>query len=151
MSVEMLLIPVAMAAYGAWVARADAAAQEGVAARTTCVVQTRLRDPNLLIDALTAVGATVTYSDAVVTGVLGGAGISFSPGADGVAVAHVTGASVAEAERLIHLVDGEYAACVQSRLYERLHERAAALGLTVESEAVGKDNSITVVLATQGT
>ena len=148
MSLEILLIPAALAAYSAWQARADADQAAGAAgvARSACVVQTRLRSPQLLMSAMSSVGAAVHVEGDRVVGRLGAAELSFRTNSEGVAVAHVAGIDAAEAERLVHLIDAEYAAAVQTQLYERLHQRAESLGLKIESESVAADNSITVVL-----
>lgn len=139
MSLEVLLIPAALAAYSAWQARAEATGAR-------CVVQTRLRDPELLATSLASLGATTSASDTEVVGDLEGARLTFRVGPEGVATAHVEGADVARAEDLVRRVDQEYAALVQGRLYERLRSRAGELGLLIESESVGEDNAITVVL-----
>ncbi len=142
MSVELVLIPLALAAVGAWKARAQA--ESGM-----CVVQTRLRDPKLLSEALTALGAQVDLSEGVVRGRFGAAELSFSARADGSVLAHVTGAEPQEAERLVLAVDEAYAAGVQAALYERLIARAPELGLRVMEESVDEENAITMVLVTE--
>lgn len=140
MSLEVLLIPAALAAYSVWQARAEAAGAH-------CVVQTRLRDPELLDSALRSLGATTTTTGTEVVGDLDGTRLAFRLLPDGVVAAHVEHADRARAEELVRRVDEEYAALVQGRLYERLLARAAELGLLVEGESVGQDGAITVVLA----
>lgn len=145
MSVEIVLIPLALAAVGAWKARAQADTA-GV-----CVVQTRLRDPDLLSDALRALGAQVALTPGVVTGRLGATELSFSARIDGSVVAHVTAADPEEAERLVLAVDDAYAAAVQVALYQRLIERAPGLGLRVADQSVDEEDGITLVLETERT
>jgi hypothetical protein len=139
-SVEILLIPAAMAAVAAWNARAEQEADR------TCVVTTRMRDPELLAQALSVLGARTAVQPGVVHGSLPDAEVRFSWGEDGLVSAHVAGDDEAAAERLVRLVDAEYAALVQAKVYAQLQQRADALGMTVESEQVHADNSITLVL-----
>ncbi|RXZ84843.1 hypothetical protein EBB07_02170 [Paenibacillaceae bacterium] len=52
-------------------------------------------------------------------------------------------------EYLTH-IDDDYKRCLQTIVYERLKERAAAQNMTVESEEVLEDNSIVVTLNLRG-
>jgi hypothetical protein len=145
MSVEVLLVPAALAAFAAWKAR------EEVEATSTVAVQTRLRDRELLVRSLRDLDATVTVDE---DGVLAGSGdlrLHFAVNDEGIAVAHVIAGSPDEATRLIYAVDEQYAAHVQVALYERLKARAGRMGLSIESEQVGADNSLTLILAVEET
>jgi len=141
-SIELVLVPLALAALSGW--RASAEATDA----STCVVQTRLRDPELLAEALSALGAQVRRTDGVVTGRLGAVELSFSARDDGTVLAHVAGAAAAQAERLVLAVDQAYAAAVQAALHARLLARAPGLGLRLVEESVGEDDAITLVLET---
>lgn len=142
MSLEILLIPVALAAHAAWQARAERDQQRAA------VVQTRLKDPDMLGRAISNLGGQASLAADGVDGQLDGARLHFGVNADGLAVARITGVEPEEAEELIRRIDGDYAAQVQTRMYDQLMSRAAALGLTVESEEVDDDNTITVTLLT---
>lgn len=142
MSLEILLIPVALAAHAAWQARAERDQQHAA------VVQTRLKDPGMLGRAISNLGGKASVAADGVEGELDGARLHFGVNADGLAVARIIGAEPAEAEELIRRIDGDYAAQVQTRMYDQLMSRAAALGLTVESEDVDENNTITVTLLT---
>jgi hypothetical protein len=142
MSIEIVLVPLALAALSGWRASAEAT-DVG-----TCVVQTRLRDPGLLAEALRTLGAQVSGSDGVVTGRLGGVELSFSARDDGTVLAHVAGADAEQAERLVLAVDEAYAAAVQAALHARLLARAPGLGLRLVEQSVGEDDAITLVLET---
>ena len=130
---------------GAWKARAEGGD------RGTCVVRTRLRNPDLLAQALGDLGAEVQVDGGAVTGRFGTTEVSFQPQEDGSVVAHVVGADAADAERLVLEVDDAYASAVQAALYERLLERAPALGLRLERESVDDQNAITLVLVQEST
>jgi hypothetical protein len=140
MSVEVLLIPAAMAAYAAWKAR------EEVGPGSIVAVQTRLRDRGLLVRSLQDLGAEVTVEEGGVRADAGDLRLHFTVNDEGIAVAHVEAGDPEEATRLIHALDEQYAAHVQVALYERVKARAARMGLTIESEQVGEDNALTLVL-----
>jgi len=142
-SLEVLLIPAALAAISAWRAHA-----EKLDHGTAAVVQTRLRDEGLLTEAVTNLGGQALRTPAGLTAEIEGGRITFTTNAEGLAVAHVEGIDARSAEEVIRRIDAEYAAQVQTRLYDRLKARAAELGLLVESEHVDADNNITVVLQT---
>jgi hypothetical protein len=140
-SLEILLIPVALAAHAAWQARAERD-------QHAAVVQTRLKDPGMLRQAIANLGGQASLGADGVRGQLDGATLHFAVNADGLAVARIAGMNSQEAEDLIRRIDGDYAAQVQTRMYDQLMSRAAALGLTVENEEVDEDNTITVTLLT---
>ncbi len=142
MSVEILLIPMAMAAVAAWSARGETATAH------TCLVGTRMRDRELLKQALESLGAEVREDDkASLRAAFSDTTLQFAWNEDGIATAHVDDDDLARAEEVIRMIDTEYAALVQARVYERLQQRVERLGIRVESEQVGDDNSITLVLA----
>lgn len=143
MSLEILLIPMALAAVNAWQARAAGSAEQG-----RQVVQTRLRDTGLLTTSIRNLGGTAATDGGEVRAQLDGATLHFGVNSDGLAVAHIAGVAPATAESLISRVDAEYAMQVQTQVYDRLMARADELGLTVESEQVQDDNTIIVTLLT---
>jgi len=138
-SLEILLIPLAFAAVNAWQARAHPDQER-------CMVETRLRSPELLTKAITALGGTCQPDATGIRAQLGEASLQFSTNADGLAVAHVEGVELEEAQRIISDIDREYASAVQTQMYDTLLARAETLGLSVESESVDAENTITVVL-----
>ncbi len=142
MSVELLLLPGAIAGFSALMERARAN-------RNVCTVQTRLKDPALLVEALTALGAEArAHADGTVEATLEEVRMRFAPNADGSLLSHFTGGEVdtARAEEIVRAVDAEYARLVQERVYRRVKERAAELNMTVESETVDQQQAITLVL-----
>lgn len=141
MSVEVLLIPAAMAAYAAWKAK------EEVGPAHSVWVQTRLRDRDLLARSLRELGMEVTVDQEGLHAEAGDVRLRFTVNEDGVAVAHVDSGEVEKARELIHAVDQQYAALVQVALYERVKAKASKLGLTIESERIDENNALTLVLA----
>lgn len=145
MSIEILLIPAAMAAITAWRARAD----DGGTPHT-CTVRTRLRDRELVGTAVGNLGGTANVGQDSVRAELEGVAISLRWEPDGAVVAHAESADVDLVQRLLHDLDAEYAALVQSAVHAQLLERAGQLGMVVESETVDESNDITLVLAQAG-
>jgi hypothetical protein len=151
LSVEILLVPLALAAAHAVVAVAGAvtaAVGDDGRERKAIAVQTRLKHPGLLVDALASVGATATaQSDGSVSGTWEGIAFRFVHNEDGTLSAHFDAdVDVARAQELILATDAAYAKAVQETVAQRVRDRAAELGMTVESETMGEDESVTLVL-----
>lgn len=145
MSVEVLLIPAAMAAYSMW----KAARVEDNSDRKVCVVQTRLRDDTLLEQALQDLGADVHSDGTAIQAHWVGVSARFQRSQEGVLSAHFEGeVDAARADEIALAIDEAYARRVQAAVYERIKARASEMNLTVESETVNDDHSITVVLQT---
>lgn len=145
MSIEVVLIPVAIAAVGAWrVSRPE----PGVSARTVCRVATRMRDADLLRTALGDTGAAVLAAeDARIVADWSGVRATFGRGDDGIWSAHLEGElDESRAVDIVTAVDQAYGRRVQQAVVARLLERAPTAGLSVESRSVGEDDSVTVVL-----
>jgi hypothetical protein len=155
LSVEILLVPLALAAAHAVVAVAGMVAagvdDEG-REKKACVVQTRLKHPGLLVEALRSVGAEAkAHSDGSVTGTWEGINFSFVHHEDGTLSAHFDAdVDVERARELILATDAAYARAVQEAVRQRVKQRAGELGMTVESETVGEDESVTLVLNVGG-
>ncbi|MCA1844930.1 MAG: hypothetical protein LC792_17395 [Actinobacteria bacterium] len=151
MSVEILLVPLALAAAHAVVAVGGAVAAavgEDGKEHKTCVVQTRLKHPGLLVEALHTVGAKAElHSDGSISGTWEGMGFRFVHHEDGTLSAHFApDVDVNRAQELILATDTAYAKAVQEAVRQRVRDRAGELGMTVESETVGEDDSVTLVL-----
>ncbi len=151
MSVEILLVPLALAAAHAVVAiggAVTAAVGEDGKERKACVVQTRLKHPGLLVEALQSVGAEAKlHSDGSISGTWERIGFRFVHHEDGTLSAHFDAdVDVQKAQELILATDGAYAKAVQEAVRQRVRDRADELGMTVESETVGEDDSVTLVL-----
>ena len=155
MSVEILLVPLALAAAHAVVVvggAITAAVGEDGKERKACVVQTRLKHPGLLAEALTSVGAKAELgSDGTIHGSWEGMGFRFVHHEDGTLSAHFDpDVDVQRAQELILATDAAYAKAVQQAVRQRVRDRAGELGMTVESETVGDDDSVTLVLNVDG-
>ncbi len=151
MSVQLVLLPLAMAGFSALAGGFSAvqAMRTDHKGRNVFVVQTRLKHPQLLVAAFSNLGAAAAVdADGSVEARWDGVEIRFSADEDGSLVSHFSGDDVdtARAEDIIRAVDAEYARLVQDHVYRRVKERAADLGMTVESESVDDERAITVVL-----
>jgi hypothetical protein len=141
MSIEVLLVPAAMAALAAWKAGREIGGESAV------TVQTRLRDRELLVRSLRDLGAHVALDADGVRAEADDLRLRFTVNDEGIAVAHVEAGNPEEAIQLIYALDEQYAAHVQVALYERVKARAVRMGLTIESEQVDDENALTIVLA----
>lgn len=141
MSLEILLIPVAMAAYSAWQARAESGAHN-------CVVATRWRHEGLLSQALGDLGAeNLSTSKGETSATINGIATTFSRGADGTMTAHLPqDTDIEGATAIVNQVDSAYTRRVQDAVYRRVRQRASELGYQVESETVDEDETITLVV-----
>jgi hypothetical protein len=147
MSVELVLIPLAIAAIGAWqTSRTDQAAD----GRTVCRVGTRMRDERLLQAALVDTGAMVRTEPGRLIADWQGVQATLVLGVDGIWGAHLVGdVDESRAVSIITAVDQAYGRQVQAAVVERLKQRAPDAGMRVESQTVGDDDTVTLVLAVQ--
>ena len=166
MSVSLILIPAAIAAVTAISAtgvggilslggRAEAEdsseSEVGDAARPVAV-QTRMKDPDLLGDALRDVGAlNVSVTDAGISAELEDITIAMTRTPDGIWAAHlerVDGHELAasEATALVQRLDAAYALRVQQAVAERIRSRADTAGFELVSETRDEDDTVTMVL-----
>lgn len=140
MSIEIVLVPLAMAAFAAWKARSI---EEG----NTCMVETRLKDPVLLAEALHETGATEVHeSEGMVRAAWDTMEASFTRGGDGVLSAHFDTDDRDRAVTLITALDQAYGRAVQRVVIQRVHQRAASMGMEVASQLASADGAVTLVL-----
>lgn len=147
MSIEIVLVPLAIAAFSAYQAKRDADA----AGRQVVAVESRMKNEGLLELALVDSGATVSRDETgIVAAWVGeGSGIQsrFVKNAQGIWTVHVLGdATIEEATELVRSVDLAYGRRVQQEVLTRLRERAPEVGMTVESETVQDDDSVLLTL-----
>ena len=141
MSLEIVLIPAAMAAYAAWQARAEAGAH-------TCLVETRWRHAELLVQALHDIGAESVSSTSDSTS----ANIDWIPtvfirGVDGIMTAHFPrDSNVDDVTAIVNRVDAAYTRRVQDAVYRRIRQRVTELGYEVDSEIIDEDDTITLTI-----
>jgi hypothetical protein len=144
MSVSIVLVPLAIAAIGAWQASRKETDAQG---RTVCHVHTRMRDESLLAAALADTRANVTRTPGLIVAAWQGVQAEFRRDAQGVWQVDFSGdVDEAQASAIVVAVDQAYGGQVQQAVLARLRERAPAAGMTVASETVEDDNSVTLVL-----
>jgi hypothetical protein len=141
MSLEVLLIPAAIAAYAAWQAHAEAGTKH-------CRVETRWRHSGLLMQALHDLpAADISSTSDSTTATINGIATSFSRRADGIMTAHFPlGTSVDAAMDVVNQVDAAYTRRVQDAVYRRIRSRVQELGYELASETVDDDETITLVV-----
>ena len=140
MSLEIILVPLAIAAYGSWKARS-------MEKDNVLMVETRLKDSALLAMAIQAMGGTsVEVDGGVVRAVIGNRKVSFRSDSSGVLTAHVDTKDQDEAISLLLEVDKQYGIQVQAAVIERVKQRAGGLGMNIVSQITSEDGSINIIL-----
>ena len=140
MSLEIILVPLAIAAYGSWKARS-------MEKDNVLMVETRLKDSALLAMAIQAMGGTsVEVDGGVVQAVVGNRKVSFRSDSSGVLTAHVDTKNQDEATSLLLEVDKQYGIQVQAAVIERVKQRAGGLGMNIVSQITSEDGSINIIL-----
>lgn len=144
MSLEIVLIPLALAAISAWQASRPDVDAKG---RTICHVQTRMKDQDLLRAALADIQADVSQTEDAVTARWQGVEADFRRDAAGIWQATFSGdVDVERATAIVASLDVAYGHQVQQAVLTKLRDRAPAAGMSVASETVEADDSVTLVL-----
>lgn len=147
MSVEIILIPLALAAVSAWKASRK---EELPTGQQAIQVGSRMRDETLLANALSDTGAVTTRTEATLNASWSDVQAEFSRDEQGIWSARMTGTiDEARAINIITAVDQAYGVQVQQALLRTLRERAAAAGMTIENEQVDSEQTVTLTLAVQ--
>ena len=140
MSLEIILVPLAIAAYGSWKARS-------MEKDNVLMVETRLKDSALLAMAIQAMGGTsVEVDGGVVQAVVGNRKVSFRSDSSGILTAHVDTKNQDEATALLLEVDKQYGIQVQAAVVDRVKQRAGGLGMNFVSQVTSEDGSINIIL-----
>ena len=140
MSLEIILVPLAIAAYGSWKARS-------MEKDNVLLVETRLKDSTILAATLHSMGGTsVSVDEGVVRAIIGNRSVSFQSDSNGVLTAHVDTKDQEEAISLLLEVDRQYGIQVQAAVVERVKQRAGSLGMNVISQIKGEDGSVNMIL-----
>jgi hypothetical protein len=140
MSLEIILVPLAVAAYGSWKARS-------MERDNVLLVETRLKDTQLLAQALEAMGGvSIKVEGSKVFAEIGTRKVSFSPDSQGVLTAHIDTKNQEEAISLLLEVDRQYGIQVQTAVVEKVRQRASGLGMDIVSQLVTDDGAINIVL-----
>lgn len=144
MSISIILVPLALAAVSAWQASRKETDAQG---RTVCHVQTRMRDTGLLAAALADTHAGVRQSADRITATWQGVQAQFQRDDRGIWQVDFTGNIDEERASVIAAaIDQAYGRQVQQAVLSRLRDRAPQAGMTLVSEAVEDDDSVTLVL-----
>lgn len=147
MSVSLILLPLAVAAVTAYQGTRSERDADG---RIICQVRTRMRDATLLAAALEETNARVTRDDQQIIAEWQGVRARFVRGEDGIWAAHFSGeVDEARAVEIVSAIDASYGRQVQRAVLQRLRDRAATVGLRLESETVTEDNSVQLVFAVE--
>ena len=140
MSLEIILVPLAIAAYGSWKARS-------MEKDNVLLVETRLKDSAILAATLHSMGGTsVSVDEGVVRAIIGNRSVSFQSDSNGVLTAHVDTKDQEEAISLLLEVDRQYGLQVQVAVVERVKQRVSGLGMNIVSQIISEDGSINMVL-----
>lgn len=143
MSIEVLLIPLGIAAYTALKEHRRTDLCEGCK-------QTRITSPDLLVLALQKIGATeVLVDEHVVTAHLGEGSLRFQM-VEGVFLGRFDGGSEDETAALLARVDGAVGRIIQVAKVEEMRLRAAQLGLVLVGEEVAEDGTVQMVFEEAG-
>jgi hypothetical protein len=146
MSLEIILIPMAIAL----ITKAKSKADENVANASAhqVSVETRMKNQDLLLNAMTIAGCSVTATPNEIAGNFNSILFSFKRDATGIWNAtFMAGTTLQAATQIIQAVDKAYGLEVQAELLRKIKERAPQNGMTLESETVNADSSISLVLA----
>lgn len=140
MSLEILLVPAAMAAYAAWQARAEQSSAH-------CLVETRWRHVGLLELALADMAAqNVRILDDSVTAIVDKIPVKFVRTSDALTAHFPEDTDVEIATDLVGRLDSAYTRRVQDAVYRRIRSRVDKLGFEVVAETVDDDETITLVI-----
>jgi hypothetical protein len=128
-SLEVLLIPIGIAAFAAWRGSQDQSAD-----KNEQLLATRITDEDLLMEALHAVGATkVKAADGRVTGHTTVGDVSFERLGDNFH-GRVKNGTAESTTQLLGEIEVAVGGIVQARSAERIRQRATELGLVLITE-----------------
>lgn len=146
MSLEIILIPLAIAL----VTQAKSKAKENTPNNSShqVAVETRMKNLELLQNAMRNIGCTTTMQEGEITASLNATNFTFKKNPQGIWAARFpAGTSVEVAEQIIGQIDKAYGIEVQAEVLRKIKERAPQSGMTLESETINEDSSVTLVLA----
>jgi hypothetical protein len=143
MSLEVVLIPLAIAAAGAIAARKHSPSLS----KSLCL-ETQVKDTALLERALRDYNCTTRLEANQLHARYGNTQMIFAPNQQGVFDAYIMGnVAIEEAQTFITDLHDQYKRLVQQQSYETLLQRAKARGLVLESEELQADNSVLLTFA----
>lgn len=146
MSLEIILIPLAIAL----VTQVKSKSKENIINESShqVAVETRMKNLELLENAMRNIGCTTTMQEGEIAASLNTTNFTFKKNSQGIwAVRFIAGTSVEIAEQIIGQIDKAYGIEVQAEVLRKIKERAPQSGMTLESETINEDSSVTLVLA----
>jgi hypothetical protein len=138
MSIEVILIPIGIAAYSALKEYRRSDLCEGCQ-------QTRITEPALLVQALRDVGATQIEVDGQTLTAQSGHGQLRFQVVDGHILGRVDGGSVDETALMLGEIDAAVGRILQAQKVEEMRTRAAQLGLVLVGEELAEDGTVQMV------
>ena len=140
MSIEIILVTMALTAAAGWVARRNRAKR---AEKASICFETQFKDGNLILAALNDFGCTSTVSGAQIQTTYNEMTLIFDPDEQGIFNAYSVGKiSEQDVQSFLYDLHAQYRRQVQQQSYETLLQRAEAQGMILENEELTEDNSI---------
>lgn len=148
MSLEIILVPMAIAVIAAGRAHSKVHENAPNASSHQVSVETRMKNENLLQNAMRNIGCTTSMANGEIAASLNSIYFKFKKNSQGIwSVNFVAGTSKEVAQQIIGKIDKAYGIEVQAEVVRKIRERAPQSGMTLESETINEDSSITLVLA----
>lgn len=148
MSIELALLPIAIAVMGALANRKQKRLEQEMT--NSFSLPTRIKDARLLQTALQNCGCQSVSTGVTVDSEVQGARIVFEPTEhSGFNAVFVGGIPTDQAEDFLDSLYSEYTRQVQQAVYEKLKDRAAAKGMILESEELQDDDSVVLTFCVQ--
>ena len=144
MSLEIVLVPLAFAAVGAWKARRPESDNA-----PTIQVASRMRHGGLLVNSLNDLGLAVTHEgEGHISAAQQEGEVAFRRNEEDLWVATFAESwTEIEAMELLTKLDVAYGRQVQKDVIAKIHERAPAAGMHITSEAVDNEETVTLMLS----
>jgi hypothetical protein len=143
-SLEIVLIPLAIAAVSAYNAKRENDSNTG---QVKINVQTRMKNQEMLIEALRVLGLSASVTENLLR--INNSDIEFlmkKNESDIWTAQFDNDISEDAATSLLISLDKEYGKLVQATVVQRIKERASVNGMNLESESFNGDNSVTLTL-----
>lgn len=145
MSLELILVPMAIAIISR--SRAQVNENSSTASARQVGVETRMKNENLLVQAMERIGCTASFSEGQIRSSFEDINFVFKKNHEDIwEASFVEGTSLEVATDIISRIDKAYGAEVQSEVLRRIKERAPSSNMILESETLNADNSVTLVL-----
>jgi predicted regulator of Ras-like GTPase activity (Roadblock/LC7/MglB family) len=145
MSLEIILIPMAIALITA--ANTKAKSNLGADSPNQVAVETRMKNQALLEKAMSKISCSPISDENVITGNYNSVFFTFKRNVEGIwAASFVAGTSLEVATEIISKIDKAYGLEVQAEVLRKIKERAPQAAMSLESETLNEDSSVTLLL-----